>query len=181
MLCSSISLYKTKVYTYDFCCCSSLCMWFFCLFVCFLKGVYCGALLNTWTSSFQLASIKQIFCRIRGFSLFTFYFPHCWHLIWGCESLWAVHLRVIPEFLRVQVTGRPNLCYLAAPPWWLTWLVSLSLCTPSLSQAESQPKASHQSLREWGSNDDSLIKGLELRYMLVITRLHYLPWGSGRG
>lgn len=159
------------MYTFDFCCCSSLCVCFF-----FLKGVYFCPLLNSWRFQvFSLLPSGKYFVRSGVFlSLFPFYFLHCWHLMWGCESLWAVHLRVITEFLGVQVIGRSNLCYLVAPPWWPTWLASLSLGTPSLSQAESQPKASHQSLREWGSNDDSLIKGLELRYILLIARLHYL-------
>ena len=79
MLYSSISLYKTKVYTFDFCC-SSLCVVFFF----FLEYTFVPHLIHGDLSSFQLASIKQIFCMIRGFSFFISLF----------SSLLAPHLRL---------------------------------------------------------------------------------------
>ena len=156
----------------------------FSVFFFFLKGyISVPCLIHGDLSSFQFASIRQMLCRIRSFYFFiSFLFSllltsHLRPV--SLSELCVSCLRVKIAFLRVQVSGKSSLCYLVAPPWWQTWLVSLSLGIPTLSQVESQPKSSHQSMREWGSKGVSLIKGLGLRYTLVISWLHYLPWGSG--
>lgn len=101
--------------------------------------------------SFSVCSIKRILCRVRRFLFlyFLYLFLIVGTLPETCECLWAVCLRVIIEFLRVQAIEKTDLCYFVAPPSWQICFVSFSLRTiPHPSRVESQLKASHQSTRE---------------------------------
>lgn len=108
-------------------------------------------------SSFQFASIRQMLCRVRSFFFvvvflyFLFLFPNTDTLLETCECLWAVCLRVIIEFLRVQLLRRQVCATLWHPLGGrFAWAPP-----PSPRLSHSWKLHSHQSIREWGSTGQS--------------------------
>ena len=153
MLCSSISLYKTKVYTFDFCGCSSLCMWFFCLLV-FWKECTVVPCLIHGHQVFSLLPSSKYFVGSGVFLYLLFIF-----LIVGTSSEAVSPSELCISEWYLNFSGYKLLGGRICATWrhhlggWLGWY--LCLCAPPPSPRLSHSQRRH--IKVWENEDPTMI------------------------